>query len=265
MKLLLTGHRGFIGQNLLSRLLLTHQVDTYDLLDALTVAPTQIDLSSYDWVIHLGAHSSTTETDIEKVLNNNLTWSVQLFEQCVKHNVNFQWASSASVYGKRDKSAGAFRETDRLYPANLYAMSKYLLEQYILAKDPTNIIYQGFRYFNVYGPHEDHKKTQASPYYQFAQQAIQTGCIKIFDNSENCLRDFVSVEKLCDVHEIMVNNNTSGIWNVGTGKTKSFLQVAQEVAKTHGAEIELIPFPDELKQHYQYYTCADITNISKYC
>jgi len=123
---------------------------------------------------------------------------------------------------------------------------------------------QGFRYFNVYGPHEDHKGSQASPYHQFTKQAQETGTIKIFKGSENFLRDFVPVETVVDVHKQFFNVKETGIWNVGTGKPKSFKSVAEEIAEKYNAEIVEIPFPEHLKDQYQEYTCADLTKLYKH-
>jgi len=124
-----------------------------------------------------------------------------------------------------------------------------------------DIIAQGFRYFNVYGPGEDHKGKQASPYHQFTQQAINNGVIKLFENSNLYLRDFVPVSSIIDIHEKFLSVKNSGVWNIGTGVTKSFLDVATEVIQKHPARIEYIPMPYILKQSYQTYTCADLTHL----
>jgi ADP-L-glycero-D-manno-heptose 6-epimerase len=109
----------------------------------------------------------------------------------------------------------------------------------------------------VYGAHEDHKGNQASPVSKFIQQAKQTGVIKLFENSENYLRDFVCVDDVCDIHEQMLTKDVSGIFNVGTGIPVSFADVAEMIAKKYNARIELIPMPAQLKSQYQSYTCAD--------
>ena len=132
MKVLITGHRGFIGQNFCNA---AHkngwQVSTFDILDNPNTRPKDLDLVDHDWVIHLGAISSTTETDVKKVMDLNVAWSIELFEECVRNAVNLQWASSASVYGKRYILDGKMKTTDECKSSNLYAKSKYLLEQYM--------------------------------------------------------------------------------------------------------------------------------------
>ena len=251
MKILITGHRGFIGQNLTLDLIKEgNEVSTYEW------GGPPPNVRGMDWVIHLGAISSTTETNVRKILDQNVVFTIQLIEQCIEHGVNMQFASSASVYG----DSLEFKEDSLPRPLNHYARSKYLIEEYIKTRNAP-IIIQAFRYFNVYGPNEDHKRSQASPYTQFKKQAILTGKIKIFEGSDKCNRDFVPVEEIIRLHKKFFNVKKSGVWNFGTGKTKSFLDVANEIAEKYDADIETIPFPKHLKEHYQYYTCADLTKL----
>jgi ADP-L-glycero-D-manno-heptose 6-epimerase len=261
MKILLTGSRVFIGSNF-SKFLKSQSIyiQEFDIIDDPKIQPVDLDIQFYDWVIHLGAISSTTETNVKRVLDLNVTWSCQLFEECIKHNVNFQWASSAAVYGKRTKEQGAFKVSDECNPANLYALSKYLLEQYIIKRNPP-IIYQGFRYFNVYGPNEEHKGSQASPYTQFRIQAETNKQINLFSGSENFYRDFISVDKVVGYQFNMLNQTKSGIFNIGTGTVKSFYEVAKEISAQYNVSINIIPFPEHIKTHYQEYTCAYLDTI----
>jgi ADP-L-glycero-D-manno-heptose 6-epimerase len=116
---------------------------------------------------------------------------------------------------------------------------------------------QGYRYFNVYGAHEDHKGDQASPVHKFSQQARDNGTVRLFDGSGAYKRDFFFVGDLCKVHEAMLQNSGSGIFNVGTGHAVSFADVAAAIASKHKASIDLIPMPEPLKSQYQAFTCAD--------
>lgn len=250
MKILVTGHKGFIGQNML-RALSEHAVTTYEWGEP---KPTVIGL---DWVIHLGAISSTTETDVDKVMRQNYDFSRWLLLECAYHEVNLQYASSASVYGLNLD----FSEDAPVNPMSPYAWSKYLFDRYVTAHTWSGIQVQGFRYFNVYGPHEDHKGKQASPQHQFTKQAQETGVIKLFENSHNYRRDFVPVETVVDVHKTFFNVAESGIWNVGTGQPKSFDQVGRQIADQYDADITYIPMPPAIKNQYQTYTCADITKL----
>ena len=257
MKILITGSRGFIGSHAVSfwHKLGNHEIHTYE-WDEHTLPR----IEGLDWVFHFGAISSTTERDVAKVMRQNYDFSVWLYKECIKYGVHLQWSSSASVYGLgRD-----FRETAPVDPRSPYAWSKYLFERYV-SQNPSYIRCQGFRYFNVYGANEMHKGTQASPYYQFDLQAQSTGIIKVFEGSENFKRDFVPVDQVLGIQFQFVNCDIkeNGIWNIGTGKTRSFMDVAKEKANQYGALIERIPFPKHLEHSYQTYTCADLTKLQQ--
>jgi len=258
MKLLITGSSGFIGKNLVNSLKSIHEIQSYDILDNQYKRPKDLQINQFDWVLHIGALSSTAETNIERVIDLNVSWSIELFEECLKYGVNFQWSSSASVYGRPSETK--FSEYLKPNPLNLYARSKFLLEEYIKNRN-ADIIWQGFRYFNVYGPGEEHKGKQASPYHQFKEQAETLGVIKLFENSQLYSRDFVHVSRVCDVHTQMLEYPKSGIWNIGSGIAKSFETVANEITEQYDARIEYIKMPSNLESHYQSYTCADISKL----
>jgi ADP-L-glycero-D-manno-heptose 6-epimerase len=249
MKILLTGHRGFIGSHMFRALEAQgHHVSTYDWGDILP------SIMEQEWVIHMGAISSTTERDVEKVMAQNHDFTIQLYEACHTFGINFQYASSASVYGL----VSTFREDAEPDPRTPYAWSKYLTERHI-QRHPMGAQAQIFRYFNVYGPEgEEHKGSQASPYAQFKRQAETTGRIQVFEGSEGFLRDFVPVSKIVDTHLKFLKVKESGIWNVGTGEPRSFMAVAQEF----DVPITTIPMPDILRDSYQKYTCADMTKYN---
>lgn len=247
MKILVTGYKGFIGSHMASSLS-EHVVDVFEWGEKF---PGVFD---YDWVIHLGAISSTTEKDIEKVLRQNYDFSVMLFEECKTFGVNLQYASSASVYGLNKE----FKEDSPLDPRTPYAWSKYLFERYVRNNQGGNIV-QGFRYFNVYGPGEDHKGSQASPFTQFEKQVKGTGQVKVFRGSDDYHRDFIHVNEIVKLHKKFLNIKESGVWNFGTGKTMSFM----EVAKKFTNNIVEIDMPEELHHSYQKYTCADVTKLKQ--
>lgn len=249
MNILLTGHRGFIGQHMLRSLEARgHVVSTYDWNDG-----NMPSIMEQDWVIHIGGISSTTERDIDKILTQNYDFSRQIFNSCKTYGVNLQYASSASVYGMGQD----FRETAPPDPRTPYAWSKYLFERYHLKHQGGNIV-QGFRYFNVYGPEgEEHKGNQASPFMQFKKQYQETGRVKLFENSEEYLRDFIHISNLIDIQLQFLEVKQSGVFNVGTGKPRSFKDVALTVCSEK--EIDYIPMPDILKNSYQRYTCADMS------
>ncbi len=257
MKILVTGHKGFVGQNLATYLASKgHDVEGWEY-----VPNTIPDPSGYDWVVHLGAITSTTYTDVDQIMEQNFENSVRLAQACDMMGVNFQYASSASVYGPMEH----FREDGPLLPQSPYAWSKYLFDRFVNEfKDDFQITVQGFRYFNVYGIGEEHKGDQASPYTKFRQQALTTKKIKVFEGSENYKRDFVCVNDVCRVHEQMFNCDQRGVFNVGTGSAVSFETVARAIAKKYSAEIEYIPVPENLKSQYQKYTCANLEKLNKF-
>lgn len=257
MKILVTGSNGFIGQNLTSYLLKKgHTVDEWEYIPH--VFP---DVSDCDWVVHLGAITSTTFSDVDKIMEQNYEYSMQLLHLCHNAGVNFQYASSASVYGPTTH----FTENGQLQPQSPYAWSKYLFDRYIASNLEYFKIFkvQGFRYFNAYGPLEDHKGDQASPYTKFIKQAKENQVIKLFEGSKEFKRDFVCVEDICQVHEKMFESDERGIFNVGTGSPISFEEVAQTIAQKYNAVVEYIPMPDNLKSQYQAHTCANLTKLNK--
>jgi len=255
MRILVTGYKGFIGANVAQYLQSQgHEVEGWDYM------PNAIpDPDGYDWVIHLGAITSTTETDVEKVLEQNFEFSLRLVQACAHFGVNFQYASSASVYGPTTH----FTESGPLLPKSPYAWSKYLFDRFVnQTKDEFNILIQGFRYFNVYGQGEEHKGDQASPVTKFTKQAQKQGVIELFRDSDRYLRDFVCVDDVAKVHEKMLGIDESGIWNVGTGRAVSFDTVANSISKKYGAAINIIEIPENLKGQYQEYTCANLEKLN---
>ena len=256
MKILVTGHDGFIGKNIAYYLQAQgHEVEGWEYV------PNAIpSTEGYDWCIHTGAISSTTYDNVDQILEQNFEFSVRLAQVCENFGTNLQYASSASVYGPTTH----FTENGKLYPQSPYAWSKYLFDRFVNQFiDEFEITIQGFRYFNVYGANgEEHKGNMASPYTKFTQQAKDTGFVTLFENSENYKRDFVSVEDICVLQEKMFDVKESGIWNVGTGVATSFDTVGRAIAKKYGADIRYIPMPDDLKGQYQEYTCADLTKLN---
>lgn len=250
MNILVTGHEGFIGRNMLSWL---HQQDGWT-VDGWEWDPKDFpDVHSYDWVIHLGAIADNGFTDVDVILNQNLEFSQWLFNECNTHGVNLQYASSSTVYG----NTKSFSEHSPCHPQTPYAWSKYLFDRWVFQQEQ-HIMVQGFRYFNVYGNHEDHKGTQASPITQFNKQ----NPIKLFYNSEQYLRDFIAVEDICRVHVDFIQKvSASGIWNIGTGTARSFQEVANIISQRNNTCIAYTEMPEILKSSYQKYTCADLTRL----
>ena len=255
MNILITGYKGFIGKNLYKFLKQKKlRVAGYDYLSKKKFP----NIKKYDWVIHLGAISSTTETNINKIMKQNYFFSKKLINECILQNVNLQYASSASVY---DKKYG-FKENSKCKPRSPYSLSKLLFDEYVNELN-YNIKVQGFRYFNVFGLNEGSKKNQASPVYKFINQAKKKNKINLFYNSNNYERDFVYVGDICQVHYKMLKVKKSGLFNIGRGKSLSFEQIAKEVAKKFKCEINYIKMPDNVRKHYQKFTRADISKLKK--
>ena len=250
MRILITGHKGFIGKNLVRYIRNTTdwELTTYDWGDEF---PGIID---QDWVIHLGAISNTTERDLDKVMNRNYEFTKNLFDNCKRFGVNLQYSSSASLYGL----GSTFTEDSMLDPRTPYAWSKYLCERHHRLHQGGNIV-QAFRYFNVYGNEESHKGGQASPITQFRNQ----NPIKLFENSDRYLRDFIAVEDVCRIHVEFIKVRESGVWNVGTGKTTSFQTIAELISAKTKAPITYVEMPKILAHSYQSYTCSDNTKLEK--
>lgn len=255
--ILVTGYKGFIGQNLVKRFDSTNiyysEIDTCfdDIYN-------DIDWNQIDLIYHMGAVSDTTETDIDKIYRYNIDFTLKLFDIAIKRKIPVKYASSASVYGNTDRN---------INPLNYYAMSKATVDYFVKDNLKKFSSIQGYRFFNVYGKHEDHKKNQASPIYQFSKQAQDTGKIKVFDGSRYFYRDFVWVE---DVIDCMLEDRESGIYDVGTSSPVSFARVAEMIAKKYNVEIETVPFPEHLKGKYQLNTCSKkdfyikFTHVSEY-
>ena len=217
-------------------------------------------------IFHLGACSDTTEWNGRYMMQNNYEYSKILLDYCLKNQVQFLYASSAAVYG----GGKIFKEEEKHEaPLNVYGYSKYLFDQYvrkILPKNNTQVT--GFRYFNVYGPRETHKGKMASVAFHHAQEIKNQGTVKLFEGSDGYAdgeqrRDFVYVEDVAAINLWFYDRpKISGIFNVGTGKSQSFNDVANAVIGWHGkGSIEYIPFPEMLKERYQSFTEADLNAL----
>jgi ADP-L-glycero-D-manno-heptose 6-epimerase len=234
-----------------------------------------------DVMLHQGACSDTTERDGRYMMRNNYDYSKALLEFCEEERVPFIYASSAAVYGART----GFRENpESEAPLNVYGYSKLLFDQVVRrsAGERTAQVV-GLRYFNVYGPREQHKAKMASVAWHFFNQYRATGSVRLFEGSGGYedgeqRRDFVSVEDVVRVNLHFVEHpEVSGIFNVGTGAAQSFNDVAVSTVNAcrsaAGAApltlaemrsqgiIRYIPFPEELKGRYQSYTQADVSAL----
>lgn len=219
-----------------------------------------------DAVFHLGACSSTTEWDGRYLMRNNYGYSKAVLHYCLERGIRFIYASSAAVYGGNK----AFKEERSCEgPINAYGYSKFQFDQYVRRVLPaagSQIV--GLRYFNVYGPREIHKGPMASVAWHFHRQLQAQGRVRLFQGSDGYAdgeqrRDFIYVGDAVEATLWFASGtNASGIFNVGTGRSQTFNDVARAVLSWHGrGEIEYIPFPDTLAGSYQSYTQADLTKL----
>lgn len=228
-------------------------------------------------IIHMGAISSTTEVDVDKIVANNVRFSLDLWQHATAHDVTFIYASSAATYGD---GGNGFTDDDtpaglaRLRPLNPYAWSKHVVDRRI-AHDvtngrPTPRRWAGLKFFNVYGPNEGHKGPMRSIVHKIYPQAAAGLPVSLFKSHHpdyadgGQLRDFVYVKDCCEVVRAMLAAPTlAGIFNVGTGRARSFADVATAVFGALGQEvhIEYVDPPVALRDRYQYFTQADTTKL----
>lgn len=285
--IVVTGGAGFIGSNLIKALnergekniLLVdnlangqkmHNIADLDIADYMDKEEFVEKIGMLDGVravFHQGACSATTEWDGRYVMSNNYDYSKRLLHWCIEKNIAFMYASSASVYGAGKNGFRVDRRCE--HPINMYAYSKFQFDQYVrplLAKTKIQIV--GFRYFNVYGPREQHKGSMSSTAFHFNRQIIEQKKARLFEGCDGMadgeqLRDFVHVDDVVDVNLWFLDHpEQRGIFNIGTGRAETFNAVAQAVIDWHGeGGIEYIPFPGHLKGSYQSYTQADISGL----
>ncbi|QDP51411.1 MAG: putative epimerase [Prokaryotic dsDNA virus sp.] len=267
--IVVTGGNGFIGANLVNKLRdQGEEVYVVDEVgDVWTDPESFLNILAADneysqnikLIYHQGACSDTTCYDPFYMMNNNFSYSAMLLNFCMQKKIRLVYASSAAVYGN-----GPFYEKHSPAPKNIYAKSKALFDDYVKCflgerKMPQVV---GLRYFNVYGPLEHNKGKMASVIFQFFNQIKADKKIKIFKNSEKYTRDFISVEDVVNVNlHFMENPHISGIYNCGTGKTRSFYDIATIMQNFYDFEIEEIEMPDALKQRYQRFTQSDNTKL----
>ena len=227
-----------------------------------------------DGIIHMGACSDTTVTDRDYVMGINLNYTTKLWQWCTQHQVRFVYASSAATYG--DGNHGYSDEVDPgIYkPLNLYGESKHLFDLWALKQKQTPPRWAGLKFFNVYGPREQHKGRMASVAFHTYNQIKETGKMKLFMSHKEGFedggqrRDFVFVEDVVDMTLHMLRKEVAddapnGVYNVGTGEARSFFDFASAVFASLSLDvnIEFIPMPEDLRGKYQYFTQATMNKM----
>jgi len=247
--IILTGSKGFIGQKFLDALKKKgKEVIEVEKDNSWHWRTYFTDWNKVECIVHQGAMSSTTNTNLKQIFTFNVEYSEWLFSQAAKHNIPVKYASSASVYGNQQGI---------INPLNYYALSKVTTDYWVQDHMDEFPLIQGFRYFNVYGHGEGNKGDQASPVSKFAKEIEETGKLKLFEGSDKFLRDFICVDDIVDI--VLNNEKKSGIYDLGTSAPVSFQHVAECCIQKYGGEIEYIPFPHHLEGKYQTYTCAKPT------
>jgi ADP-L-glycero-D-manno-heptose 6-epimerase len=228
-------------------------------------------------IFHMGAISSTTETDVDLIMDTNFRLTRDLWDWCVGYQVPFIYASSAATYGSGERGFvddASIEALAKLKPLNPYGWSKQLFDRRVArmmddgaAKPPQWV---GLKFFNVYGPNEYHKGTMQSVISHVFPKAEQGQTASLF-KSHNLeyedggqLRDFVYVDDCVDVMMWMLDHpDVSGLFNCGTGQARSFKDLATAVyaALDHEVKIEYVPMPEHLREKYQYFTQADMTKL----
>ena len=281
--IIVTGGAGFIGSNLVRGLNrrgidevlvvddLEHgekhrnlnALEFHDLIDYRDFAadPGRFLPAKLDAVFHQGACSDTMVHDGRFMLRVNHEFSKRILDVALGR-CPFFYASSAAIYG--DGSKGFREELACEDPLNVYAFSKYLFDRHvrrILPHATTQVV--GLRYFNVYGPQENHKGRMASVVFKFHGQIADTGRLEVFEGSEGFRRDFVFVDDCVAVNlHFLDHPDQSGIYNCGTGRAESFAELARATAQHYeGADVVTVPFPEALEGKYQAYTEADLTML----
>lgn len=287
---IVTGGAGFIGSNLV-RSLIERGADEVVVVDELTDGhkfANISDLAVADYldkdellarlatdkgfaknikaILHQGACSETTEWNGRYMMENNYHYSKKLLHHCLDHRTQFIYASSAAVYG----ASSEFVE-DPLFenPLNVYGYSKIQFDRYVrrtVRASDSQVV--GLRYFNVYGPREQHKGSMASVAFHFNNQVRDDGEARLFTGSDGYadgeqLRDFVYVDDACNVNLWFLDHpDASGIFNTGTGRAQSFNDVANAVIQWHGkGRIRYVAFPDHLVGAYQSFTQANLSQL----
>ena len=246
-----------------------------------------------DFVVHLGARTDTTEFDWNVFLKLNVDYTQTMFSLCAEYQIPMVYASSAATYGNGELGYDDSHDVvEKLQPLNPYGRSKNEVDKWILKQEKQPPFWAGLKFFNVYGPNEYHKGRMASVIFHSFNQINATGKVKLFRSHRpdfadgQQLRDFIYVKDIASVIIFMISQQTtvnrqqtssteslhptlytlhlkSGIYNLGTGKARSFYDLAANTFKAMGREvdIEFVDIPEDIRDKYQYFTEANMTKL----
>lgn len=289
MKVIVTGGAGFIGSAIVWRLnelgaddiLIVDRMDKsdkwknlsplkfLDYIEAVDFIDILDEFENAETIIHMGACSSTTETDADFMIRNNYQYTKTLAEFATANGIRFIYASSAATYGDgtNGMNDGA-DELHRLRPLNIYGYSKHLFDLYAERNNLLSDIV-GLKFFNVFGPNENHKDDMRSLVSKAYDQINETGKLKLFKSADPQYqdgefgRDFVYVKDAVDMAVFFVDNRIGGLFNVGSGGANTWNALADSIFSALGREraVEFIDMPVHLRDRYQYHTEADLSRI----
>jgi ADP-L-glycero-D-manno-heptose 6-epimerase len=290
--IIITGAAGFIGSNMVSKLN-SEGINDIAIVDDFTSEIKNRNLSNktfrdqidrnkfFEWldrnhiniqfIAHIGARTDTAESDKNVFDRLNLEYSKRVWDCCVKYNIPLIYASSAATYGLGENGfSDDHKLIEKLKPLNLYGESKNEFDKWVLRQKTSPPYWAGLKFFNVYGPNEYHKGRMASVIYHAWCQVIKTGKIKLFrshnpeyrDGEQK--RDFIYVKDVLDVIYFLMNSRKyQGIYNLGTGRARTFLELAGNIFKSTGRteNIEFIDTPEDIRDRYQYFTRAEMEKL----
>ncbi len=292
--IIVTGAAGFIGSNLITGLNIAGYRDLVLVDDFSRPERTKnyegkyysslVDRNEFsDWlkehhrhvqiILHLGARTDTSEFNWEVFQELNVDYSKVLFKSCVDFGLPMIYASSAATYGLGEHGyVDSHQVVKALKPLNPYGRSKNEFDQWVLEQQSKPFYWAGLKFFNVYGPNEYHKGRMASVVYHAYKQINKTGSMKLFrshhpkfrDGDQS--RDFIYVKDVVDVIIFLMENRPeSGLYNLGTGKARTFMDLVTSTFKAMGKEpdISFMDTPEDIRDKYQYFTEADMDKLKK--
>jgi ADP-L-glycero-D-manno-heptose 6-epimerase len=224
-----------------------------------------------DFIIHLGARTDTTEFNKEIFDELNLNYSKKVWQKAIEHNIPLIYASSAATYGMGEYGYDDNHEIiEKLKPLNPYGESKNDFDKWALKQTEQPVFWAGLKFFNVYGPNEYHKGRMASVIFHAYNQISNTGGMKLFASHNpkykdgEQMRDFVYVKDVVSVIDYLMNNKPeSGLYNLGSGKARTFLDLTKATFKAMDKpeNISFIPTPEDIRDKYQYFTEANMSKL----
>lgn len=292
MKVIVTGGAGFIGSCIIREL---NDFGVEDIIVVDNIASTDkwknlvnkkyiryynknnflnelYNFKDFDYIIHMGACSATTEKDFDYLNINNVEYTKTLWNFCVENGIRFIYASSAATYGDGRFGFDDRNEITNLIPLNGYGYSKQLFDIWVKKQTKEPLQWVGFKFFNVYGPNEYFKGSMASVIMHGYNSIKKSNNIKLFKSYKEGYgdgeqkRDFIYVKDICKVIKFMIENKeVSGLFNLGTGEARSFYDLAKATfnALSLNENIEFIDMPENIKEKYQYFTQAEMDKLRK--